>query len=372
MDNVYTYSPPSTNLPLITSVIFLVITISMLIVLVIYLVIWRIPLPATKCETSNQCNVTQVCLSGVCDEKICKSDSDCNGNGICINSYCTTYTCRNSNDCPTNSNLACVTGECIKTGTTCKSNTDCHGLQCINSICSQCISNLDCPTGQGCFNQTCRFPYAGETGTNVINYESPAQDNGNITAPPGYFCFTNNCGTGPSGTNPISCAGDAACPNTCESCVNSICRCTLGQDSEKCRANSDCASGLCSSEKICIPSGGECDHNYQAPGCTGCCPTTSPYCVSGKCSPVSLGAICGATGMPGDLCSNPQSLGVSGPTGITPNGMGFFCVNGTCQNTPGVLNELCTTGSCAFINNTALTCTPVDTPSITLLRCLTT
>jgi hypothetical protein len=116
--------------------------------------------------------------------------------------------------------------------------------------------------------------------------------------------------------------------------------------------------------------GGECLFNSTITGCTGCCPSSKPYCVNGTCSTVSLGAVCGSTGLPFDLCNNPQSLGAVGPTGITPNGMGFFCVNGTCQENPGNLNDQCTPGSCGFIESGILICTPVTTPSIPEMRCL--
>jgi hypothetical protein len=63
-------------------------------------------------------------------------------------------------------------------------------------------------------------------------------------------------------------------------------------------------------------------------------------------------------------------LGIVGTTGVTPEGMGFFCVNGTCQQSPGGLNDMCTTGSCGFISNGIFVCTSVSTPSIPEMRCL--
>lgn len=66
---------------------------------------------------------------------------------------------------------------------------------------------------------------------------------------------------------------------------------------------------------------------------------------------VSLGAMCGNTGLPADMCSNPLSLGA---VGIANNGMGFFYINGTCQSTSGFLNSLCTFIT-AEINNFSVT-----------------
>lgn len=372
MDNTYAYSSVSSNPSLAISLAFLIIAISLIVIIIIYFIVWRVPLPSKSCQSTNQCSITQVCVSGVCDEKVCRSSSDCDSNSTCINSYCVAYKCSSGNDCLDRDNSACVNGECTRVGSACTTNNDCHNLSCMNSVCVQCLSDSDCPTGQGCFEQICRYPYAGETGPERINYPSSAQNNGNITAPPGYICPTSICGTGPTGHTTIPCNNTNACPSSCGYCIDSVCRCSQGKVTEICRNNTDCESGLCSANKVCILNPGECIFNYSGTACENCCPASAPYCASGKCSEVSLGAVCGATGLPSDLCSNPQSLGVSGPTGITQNGMGFFCVNGTCQSTPGNLNDLCTDGSCATINNISLVCTPTETPNIPLLRCLTT
>lgn len=364
----------------IISLIFLIVAVAMIVVIVLYFLFWKPTVTTISCSNDNNCGVGQICQAGFCVEKICTSDSDCNGNGLCINSYCTTFTCQIGNDC-INSGLtgtACVNGSCIKLGTTCQSNNDCLNLSCMNQQCVQCLSNSSCPIGQGCLNQSCRYPYDGETGTNMINYTSPAQNNGNITAPPGYFCPVTICGTGPNNQDPINCDSGTTglsdiCPSSCPFCVNSVCRCTQGDILESCQNNSDCSSGICSDTdqgKLCIPPGGDCISNYNGTGGTLICPISRPYCVNGTCSQVSLGAVCGITGLPPDLCSNPQSLGVAGPTGITPNGMGFFCVNGTCQENPGQLNSQCSTGSCGFIENGILVCLPIQTPSIPEMRCL--
>ncbi len=343
------------------SIIFLTITTSILIIIALYHLFWK-PKPSSTCETSNNCGINQICESGYCIEQLCSSDSDCR-DGICINSYCTAFNCLNGNNCPTGT--ACVYGSCIKTGTSCQSNNDCFELSCMNQVCVQCLSNQNCPIGQGCFDQSCRFPYDGETGPNMITYISSAQNNGNITAPPAYFCSTSICGTGSN--DPITCGETGLCPSSCPFCINSVCRCTPGQNLESCRSNGDCISGICSND-ICIPSGGECFANYN--GTSEGCPISKPYCSNGICSTSSLGAICGSTGMPSDLCNNPQSLGVIGVTGISPDNMGMFCRNGRCQLNPAQLNDQCTHGSCQFIEDNVLVCLPVETPSILEHRCL--
>ena len=368
MDIDESVTPIRTNTNSTITIIFLIFTVIMILIIVFYFLFWKPKFPATSCQITTNCSVGQICQAGVCVEKLCSSDLDCDGNGLCINSFCTAFNCQSGNSCPTGT--ACTNGQCIRTGTACQSNNDCLELTCLNQMCVQCLSTTNCPIGQGCFGQSCRYPYIGETGANLINYPSSAQNNGNIAAPPGYFCSGNICGTGPTSQSPINCSGTGTlCPSTCPYCINSVCRCTVGQLTEQCRSGGDCISGLCVNN-ICVPVGGECTLNSNGTGCTGCCPISRPYCVNGTCSTVSLGAPCGTTGVPPDLCSNPNSLGVVGPTGISQNGMGFFCVNGTCQTDPGELNELCTPGSCGFIQNGALVCVPIVTPTIPEMRCL--
>jgi hypothetical protein len=216
-----------------------------------------------------------------------------------------------------------------------------------------------CPEGQGCFSGGCRYPNAGETGAGQIFYPSPAQSNGNITAPPGYFCSNQIC------TEGTVCGTGQECPASCSSCVNSVCRCTRGALLENCAQNTDCESGLCRETSlglVCVPSGGECAFNYSTRGCTGCCPTpAAPYCVSGICQLSSLGAPCGAPGMPPDLCNNPSAL--TGVPTVVPDQMGFFCVNGACATDPGSSNALCTFNSCALIEPGTFTCDLVPTPT---------
>lgn len=349
----------------VIAILFLFVWVAMIIIGIIYVVHKPTTSSGSPCSANNECGINQTCQAGKCGETLCASNTDCSDNAICVNSYCISYNCSSGNDCPFG--MACVNNTCLSVGTSCASNTDCNGLSCMNSMCVQCLANSNCPVGQGCFNQACRYPYDGETGPNLINYTSAAQFNGNITAPPGYFCTATVCGTGP---DPIYCGTTgSSCPSSCPFCVNGLCRCTAGAVTELCSTNTDCVSKVCI-DSVCFPSGGNCIGNYDGIGGTGLCTALNPYCVNGVCSNTSLGAICGATGMPPDLCYNPQSLGAVGTTGINPEGMGFFCVDGFCQQQPGGLNDQCTSGSCTYIQDNILTCTPVITPTITEFRCL--
>jgi hypothetical protein len=340
------------------SIIILITTCIIVIIAVCYYLYWIPSVVGPSCNNNSNCSVGQLCQMGRCSQQKCSTNNDCFKNGICINSYCTPYECNIGNDCP--NNMACVSGNCVTTGTTCENNFDCYNLSCRNKTCAQCLVNSDCPIGQECFQNRCQYPVTA-SGNQMLFYNSLSQERGNISAPPGYLCAMSNCGTGPGRTEFTQCGTTGSCPSSCPFCIDSVCRCTSGQLYENCNSNKDCASGICSSDtiygKICIQSGGLCAFNYTANGCTGCCPSPSlPYCVNGTCSSTSLGAICGATGMPQDLCNNPSALGVIGQTGISPDGMGFFCVNGTCQLNPGLLNQQCTFNSCQFYNEGTLNC----------------
>lgn len=368
------YPPPRTyhHTSFIIAIIFLIIGIAMVIITVFYFLFWRPTITGPTCDTNTNCSIDQICQMGSCVEKLCSSNSDCTGNGIClltsVNSYCYNYSCNIGNDCP--NGTACISGSCVSIGSTCSSNSDCPQLSCMNGRCQQCNQNSQCPLGQGCFNSVCRYPYEGETGSNMINFYSPAQINGNISAPPGYFCRAGGfCGLTGTQQTPIPCGTTGSlCPNNCSYCVNGTCRCTPGVLFEGCSGNSDCASKLCS-DNICVPSEGDCVYNYDGSGNPGVCNASKPYCVNGTCSNLSLGAMCG-TG-PVTLCSNPINIGGVGTPGITSAGMGFFCVNGFCQDTPGTLNDLCSdNSSCEYIQNGVLVCAPVTTPNIIQMRCL--
>lgn len=348
------------------AIIFLIVALAMIVTIVCYYIYWKPVLITQLCNTNTECGVNQECLANSCVEQVCTADSNCN-NGVCIGSFCYALSCMSGNDCPTGS--ACLNGNCVKQGNKCTSNFDCfRGSSCQNGVCAQCLANSGCPTGQGCFNMACRFPYAGETGNGLINFVSPAQVRGDITAPPGYFCTLGNCAV--TGTNvAIGCSANTLCPLSCPFCVNDVCRCTAGALYESCIHNTDCASGVCMNG-ICVFRGGQCAYNYNGTGCTGCCHVSAPYCVNGICSPVSNGAICGSTGLPVNMCRDPTSLGAIGSLEDEPNGMGFFCVNGRCQTDPGQYNQLCVQGSCEFLESSAFICTGVNGGNIELNRCL--
>lgn len=332
---------------------FLILGLIMIFFIVLYIIFWAPKLTNPPCTTDANCQLSETCVNNFCSEIVCTADDDF---GVCLNSYWYPKTCLTSTDCPDQS--ACLSGFCTEIKTACTTNNDCHSsLTCMNNLCVECNSNTDCPIGTSCQNNICKYGDSSEMVDDTeLLYLSNAQFNGNISAPYGYYCSTASCG------DLQTCSDQTSCPQSCPYCVNSVCRCVIGTLYESCSTNLDCQSGLCSETsqgRICVPSAGQCAFNYNKTGSTGSCPYPSaPYCINGICSAISEGALCGAHGDPENLCSNPEVLTGHrfSDSGLNPDGMGFFCVNGRCQMTPGPLNSLCTMNSCAFIDSGALVC----------------
>lgn len=305
------------------------------------------------CSTNQNCSPSQICSDGHCLEVTCSTSTQC-PNGICVDGYCWNSVCQTGNDCDSGS--ACVNGYCIAVGMACESNSNCPaGIECRNGICAQCQVDTDCGIGEGCFTGGCRYPYPGETGTGMLMFPSDSSNRGNVTAPPGYFCPQSNCGlTGIGG--PIGCTGSSSCPSSCSFCIDNVCRCTAGELYEPCTQNRDCLSGVCGSSiygQVCIPVGGQCAFNYSLTGGTGFCPSSlEPYCVDGRCSSNSLGALCGSDRDSSNLCS----------TG------GYFCVNGRCRDSVGTLNQQCSGNACLTVDTTNFICGPKENQNSELQR----
>jgi len=327
---------------LFLSVVFIIIGIT-------YILYFRPQYTNKKCAIKSDCEINEICNQNECILKNCTNDNDCNGNGLCINSFCIPYKCNISNDCPPLS--TCIDNICIVTGNTCISNNDCYKLTCNNNKCIQCQNTTDCINGQGCFNNICRYPNKNESIENYITYISHANTNGNVIAPPAYLCSTSDC------TELTHCNSSDECNSNCPYCVNNVCRCVKGSLFENCSSNNDCIFNVCLNH-ICGNTGAECLYNYGPHDYS--CPSTLPYCVNGKCSSSSFGAFCGPPFYPFDICYNPQSLGITGNSNTSNNLIGFYCVNGLCNNIPGSLNDNCSFGSCKHINDSSFRCLPTQ------------
>ena len=333
---------------LIISSLFLFLSSAMFITLMIVFILDKKKIPGEACDVDGECPVGSECRANICQQTECKSDSDCDDSALCFDGYCYPQMCNIGNDCP--DGLACSSGFCVTVGGDCTSNNDCRGLSCISNVCGQCTIDGDCPSGQACFSSICRYPTEGETKTGQTFYDSEAQGRGNLAAPPGYFCNSSLCGTSPTG-----CDTNSPCSGSCPYCVEGVCRCAKGAIYEGCVTSIDCSSGVCGNSSfgpICYPSGGECVFSYGTEGVSGdgICTEDMPYCAEGKCSRVSEGTLCGGPMLPEDMCSNPISLGVGGSTGVNPDGMGVYCVQGICSTVPGFLNQICVADdSCGFL-----------------------
>lgn len=326
---------------LLSSVGTFLIFVFLLVFLILYWIFYK-QTPSFPCNSLSDCPnplPNTLCINSSCSTPLCSSNSDCPNNGTCISGNCYYPSCITTNDCP--DSFSCINNYCIPVGSSCTSNHDCNSdLSCRNGKCSSCNSNSDCPLGQGCFNLTCRFPYNDDTSSGVVFFSSPANSNGNITAPPGYYCPFSSCGT-----QQQSCTSSSDCSSSCPFCVNSVCRCTPGDITESCSSHSDCSSTMCISN-LCVPPGGQClyNHNTTNPLSSSLvCPIYSPFCVDGLCSRSSIGSPC----LSDETCNDSSS----------------FCVNGICQPTPGNYNTLCTSNSCYVLDNNVFSCSDVPNSS---------
>lgn len=337
---------------LVVSIIFFLLIATVLLVVGILVFIYSRRYPAgSSCINTIDCTPGQVCITNQCTVVPCQTDTDCVEDSRCINQVCQLRTCHSGNDCP--AGLACTQGRCVRIGGQCDSNLGCSGLSCMNGRCVDCTASDQCPTGQGCFSGICRYPQTGDNLEGLITYLSPSQNRGDIAAPPGYFCTVNQCGN--QDFDPIPCATATQCPDSCSSCVNGVCRCIKGDLYESCTVNTDCKSDNCIDSdlgRVCGFAGGsDCLFNYNGlndvngvtpANCPDCCPSTTPYCVNGACAIASDDALCGYQNARSDICFNTGT----GEPNAAPDGMGYFCVDGRCTNTPGFYNQQCTPGSC--------------------------
>lgn len=300
---------------------FLLLSMLLGIGLIIFIVL-SLPKVFTSCNSNVDCMAGQICKEGVCNGVICENDSDCKWGNLCIAPYCYYKTCKH--EC-SGTGMACVKGRCVKIGQVCYDKQECtNGLTCDRNTCVQCTSAGDCPTGMTCSNEKiCRSPSSIEVAPDAITFASFAQINGNISAPPAYFCNNTSCGS-----EPILCTG--TCPHSCPYCINGVCRCTPGEIYEPCNNNDDCISHNCQLTDygmICLSRDAECAFNYGQGGSIKSCPSTKPYCSNGICSTQSRGSLCSTS----DSCIN---------LGDVTSSNGWYCVNGTCQDIPGITSHL--------------------------------
>ncbi|MGC8927911.1 MAG: hypothetical protein ACP5QK_08295 [Myxococcota bacterium] len=295
----------------------------------------------SKCTTSCDCKVNQICVNGVCKDKStsdcknepcpcgqhcvkgqfqytcqkgCETNCDCpEDNPICINGNCgrlPTPNCGNDDrNCPCME--VCVNGTCQKATDVCDSSCDCKDPtkpSCINMICSKipdkCVSDKECPCEQSCVEGVCkevtRCLDACDCNEKEIckgNICTPKSDNAcfdNNDCPCNYLCQNFQC------VLAQRCKFSCDCPqmqNPPLICKNNLCQ---PRTTNRCIIDNDCPCGnYCSNNGFCVL------------GCNdGCdCPAETPYCVSGKCSPVLLnGCTKNSECRCGEVCQNSKCV----------------------------------------------------------------
>jgi len=305
------------------------------------------------CTSDDQCPNSTICTKGTCASKpLCTSNDDC-PNGSCIGGRCTNDTCQNNNQCQVGS--VCQSGQCVVR--TCTISTDCpNSSSCVNGFCqnTNCVSSAQCSSGYGCDGNIC-YELGLPCSSSITNdcFGGKLQCVGgicqgntlSIACPSGWysrqgFCFPQTSSTCPSGNIPVGgvccpnsspcgniCSSNGDCDNSCDYCLDGICRCKQAASIEyypnypfaTCTENSSCNSGVCMNN-YCVPISYKCNQNSQ---CTG---FNANYCVLGQCQYGS--------NPEGSYCLAPKDV-------ITCRSSGRGCVNAVCRAARGTLGEIC-------------------------------
>lgn len=285
------------------------------------------------CTLTTQCNSTQKCESGHCNEINCKLNSDCGKNQICSNGFCYEKDCRTIEDCP--STELCFDGLCTPYGQGCTGNQNCGSLLCINSKCGECKSNNDCSNG-----------YCGADGACYPTC------NANVNCGTTGICVNGNCCQ--KGFIAKQCKNTTDCGSNM--CVNGVCSCKPGNPGDHCTSNTDCDSKNCLGG-ICLASGANCFYNYDPNNITSAhCKSDTPYCSLGQCSASQLGAPCSCFEFNSTTISNTCTLYTACNSGVTGSSTSY-CINNVCEQSPGWYNDICTTSfDCSLISGTIPNC----------------
>lgn len=178
------------------------------------------PQPETECETSVDCLGGSYCWEGQCIESGgCALDEDCAQFGENLLCDTTRSTCTpDPGPCPDgecgclvdadcSDGLVCELGACWDPATLCETNEDCgQGRVCDGLFCAKdCASDVACPTGQACGDDSVCRDIAGGTGECV--YTSDCSDDSQ--------CINATCFK--------SCADDSVC-GSFEFCDHGACR----------------------------------------------------------------------------------------------------------------------------------------------------
>jgi hypothetical protein len=236
---------------------------------------------APECVSSEECQFTEVCAEGICDEVECGNDADCPDDSLCVGALCRyapTCTgdgdcldvvgecvdgqcqpgCEEDSDCSTDGVAICFEGDCTFA---CTDNRTCDpGEQCRNGVClpDECTGTgtEDCPDGERCNGAGACVPFTGcesDDDCSDTQFCSPAGICENRRG-----CTSDlNCGEGEicdnGGCVPTTeCEENADC-EAGESCVANLCVPGLCRGNEDCAIGEVCDAGACIEPEEIVP-----------------------------------------------------------------------------------------------------------------------
>lgn len=223
------------------------------------------------CVSSEECELTEVCDEGACDEVGCNSDSQCPEDALCIGSICRyAPVCNGDGDCADVLGV-CEDGRCVPG---CNDNDDCGGSRatgCIDNACVFfCDSSATCADGEACIDGFCQPPLCesdDDCGRREVCNEGVCERfegcEDDFDCPDGQFCDPRGncrtpegcvsdleCGDGEiceagSCITAAECTGDGDCADT-DTCIAGLCVPDL------CRGDVDCEDGQVCDAGVCI------------------------------------------------------------------------------------------------------------------------
>ena len=248
------------------------------------------PLCQTPPET---CETDRDCLAGfACDRRTttcvppCQTSSDCDGTDVCRRGFCS-VPCISSNDCITGD--LCFAGNCIESNcadTSCVGEVNpltCQCVECFND--SQCESDKACNDSGICTGCSERRETSAECDALGLFFQSGccAQCLTDLHCPGRLVCSAGVCSEPPS----VDCVRDSDCENS-QSCDGGLCV-RLGSNAS-CTQQTDCVD-----QEACYPDGRchprsdvceECDFRCVASttddvgACVGC----ANHCEAAGCA----------------------------------------------------------------------------------------
>lgn len=334
-----------------------------------------VPVDRCLCENIDDCEVCEVCTSGVCIPKcpdLCDPDTN-----DCVD-------CIENTDCVCNQE--CVQGNCVCPVDKPILNTDGCCVECLNDagcdICEQCVSGACVPKDCLCNPNTgaCVECLTGED----CEGDNECCVGNRCTCCPGYILVEGVCVEEPE------CVTEEDCP-ACQICVGGDCVDLVCPDGRvcvdgDCVPECDCANPNCTNpNQVCINR--DLTTCYCST-CSGPCDNSNPcgegcVCVGGTCvvnpcfGPCNTGDNCG----PGCGCLNGECIKCDSVSCVTSINcpIGCFCNGSTCSDVdgpddPGDPNGPCTNELCSNPANCGVNCTCINGRCVpcSSLSCITT